>query len=166
MAPTNPSTSSPTFRTDERGTGWITFDDPDRPVNVLGEAVMRRLADTLDEARAAAREGRIDALVFTSGKPRSFIAGADIDAIANLENPAEAEEKIRLGQAIFSEVASLPIPTIAAVDGACVGGGLELALACDHRLLSDGPKTIVQFPEVMLGILPAWGGTTRLPRLI
>jgi 3-hydroxyacyl-CoA dehydrogenase/enoyl-CoA hydratase/3-hydroxybutyryl-CoA epimerase len=166
VAPTNPSTSSPTFRADERGTGWITFDDPDRPVNVLGEAVMRRLADTLDEARAAAREGRIDALVFTSGKPRSFIAGADIDAIANLENPAEAEEKIRLGQAIFSEVASLPIPTIAAVDGACVGGGLELALACDHRLLSDGPKTIVQFPEVMLGILPAWGGTTRLPRLI
>jgi len=166
VAPTEPSSSSPTFSADGRGIGWITFDDPARPVNVLAEPVMRRLAETLDEARAAAREGKIDVLVFRSGKRDSFIAGADIDAIASLEDPTEAEAKIRLGQAIFNDVDSFPVPTVAAVHGACVGGGLELALACDHRLLSDADKTVLQFPEVMLGLLPAWGGTTRLPRLV
>ncbi len=165
MTHTDPSPPSPTFRVDERGTGWITFDDPDRSANVLTEAVMRRLGEALDEARAAAREGAVDVVVVASAK-KGFIAGADIDAIAGLENPAEAETKIRLGQAIFNDLEALPVPTVAAVHGACVGGGLELALACDHRLLSDGSDTMLQFPEVMLGLLPAWGGTTRLPRLI
>jgi len=159
------SRPSPTFHTDG-STGWITFDDPDRSANVLTEAVMRGLADALDEARACAREGKIDVLVVRSGKQDGFIAGADIDAIAGLENPTEAETKIRLGQAIFSDLANFPLPTVAAVHGACIGGGFELALACDHRLLSDGSKTVLQFPEVMLGLLPAWGGTTRLPRLV
>jgi len=163
---TDPKTSNPSFHFDERGTGWITLDDPDRPVNVLTEMAMRGLGDALDEARAAAREGKIDALVIRSGKPDSFIAGADIDAIAGLEDPGEAEAKIRMGQAIFNDLESLPVTTVAAVHGACVGGGLELALACDHRVLSDGAKTTLQFSEVMLGLLPAWGGTTRLPRLV
>jgi 3-hydroxyacyl-CoA dehydrogenase/enoyl-CoA hydratase/3-hydroxybutyryl-CoA epimerase len=146
--------------------GWITFDDPDRSLNVLTEPVMRRFGACLDEARAAARERRIGVLVVRSGKPDSFIAGADIDAIAAIDDPAEAETKIRMGQAVFNDLASLQIPTVAAVHGICVGGGLELALACTRRVLSDSKKTSLQFPEVMLGILPAWGGTTRLPRLI
>jgi 3-hydroxyacyl-CoA dehydrogenase/enoyl-CoA hydratase/3-hydroxybutyryl-CoA epimerase len=146
--------------------GWITFDDPDRSLNVLTEPVMRRFGACLDEARAAARERRIGVLVVRSGKPDSFIAGADIDAIAAIEDPAEAETKIRMGQAVFNDLASLQIPTVAAVHGICVGGGFELALACGRRVLSDSKKTSLQFPEVMLGILPAWGGTTRLPRLI
>jgi len=166
VAPTHPSTSSPVFRADGRGTGWIVFDDPDRSVNVLTEPVMRRFGEALDEARGAAREGRIGLLVVRSGKPDSFIVGADIDAIASLENPSVAESKIRTGQAIFNDLDSFPVPTVAAVHGACVGGGLELALACDHRVFSDGVKTILQFPEVQLGLLPAWGGTTRLPRLV
>jgi 3-hydroxyacyl-CoA dehydrogenase / enoyl-CoA hydratase / 3-hydroxybutyryl-CoA epimerase len=157
---------SPHFQADAHGIGWITFDDPDRSLNVLTEPVMRRFGETLDEARASAREGRIRVLVVRSGKPTSFIAGADIDAIASLEDPAEAEAKIRMGQAVFTDLAAMSIPTVAAVHGVCVGGGLELALACRHRLLSDSKRTSVQFPEVMLGILPAWGGTTRLPRLI
>jgi 3-hydroxyacyl-CoA dehydrogenase/enoyl-CoA hydratase/3-hydroxybutyryl-CoA epimerase len=157
---------SPSFHADGRGTGWIVFDDPDRPLNVLTEHVMRQLGEALDEARGAAREGKIDALVIRSGKPDSFIVGADIDAIAGLEDPTEAEAKIRMGQAIFNDVDSFPVPTVAAIHGACVGGGLELALACDHRILSDDAKTSLQFPEVMLGLLPAWGGTTRLPRLV
>lgn len=127
---------------------------------------MRRLGDALDEARGAAREGKIELLVVRSGKSDSFIVGADIDAIARLEDPTEAEAKIRMGQAIFNDLDSFPVPTVAAVHGACVGGGLELTLACDHRVLSDGAKTILQFPEVQLGLLPAWGGTTRLPRLV
>jgi 3-hydroxyacyl-CoA dehydrogenase/enoyl-CoA hydratase/3-hydroxybutyryl-CoA epimerase len=146
--------------------GWITFDDPDRSLNVLTEPVMRRFGACLDEARAAARERRIGVLVVRSGKPDSFIAGADIDAIAAIDDPAEAETKIRMGQAVFNDLASLQIPTVAAVHGICVGGGFELALACSRRVLSDSKKTSLQFPEVMLGILPAWGGTTRLPRLI
>ena len=160
------SVVSPGFRADERRIGWITFDDPDRSANVLTEAVMRRFGEALDEARAAAREGRIRVLVVRSGKPGSFIVGADIDAIASLEDPAQAEAKIRMGQAVFNDLAAMPVPTVAAVDGTCVGGGFELALACRYRLLSDSERTSLQFPEVMLGILPAWGGTTRLPRLI
>jgi 3-hydroxyacyl-CoA dehydrogenase/enoyl-CoA hydratase/3-hydroxybutyryl-CoA epimerase len=157
---------SPGFQADEHRIGWITFDDPDRSANVLTEPVMRRFGETLDEARAAAREGRIRVLVVRSGKPGSFIVGADIDAIASIEDPAEAEAKIRMGQAVFNDLAAMTIPTVAAVHGTCVGGGFELALACRHRLLSDSKRTSLQFPEVMLGILPAWGGTTRLPRLI
>jgi 3-hydroxyacyl-CoA dehydrogenase/enoyl-CoA hydratase/3-hydroxybutyryl-CoA epimerase len=157
---------NPSFEVDADQIGWITFDDPDRSLNVLTEPVMRRFGACLDEARAAAREHRIGVLVVRSGKPDSFIAGADIDAIAAIDDPAEAETKIRMGQAVFNDLASLQIPTVAAIHGICVGGGLELALACNRRVLSDSKKTSLQFPEVMLGILPAWGGTTRLPRLI
>jgi 3-hydroxyacyl-CoA dehydrogenase / enoyl-CoA hydratase / 3-hydroxybutyryl-CoA epimerase len=157
---------SPGFQADASRIGWITFDDPGRSANVLTEAVMRRFGETLDEARSAAREGRIRVLVVRSGKPSAFIVGADIDAIASIEDPAEAEKKIRMGQAVFNDLAAMAVPTVAAVHGPCVGGGLELALACGRRFLSDSKRTSVQFPEVMLGILPAWGGTTRLPRLI
>jgi len=127
---------------------------------------MRRFAETLNSARVAGREGRIKVVVIRSGKSDSFSAGADVDQIAELEDPSDAEQKIRLGQAIFRDVETLPIPTVAAIHGVCLGGGVELALACTHRLLSDSKKTKVGLPEVMLGILPAWGGTSRLPRLV
>lgn len=166
MQASTPSTASPSFEVDERGIGWITFDDPDRALNVLTEPTMRRLADVLDEARDSAVEGRLKALVFRSGKPDSFIAGADVDAIAALEDPGEAERQIRRGQALYMDVELMPVPTIAAIHGVCVGGGLELALACTHRILSDARATRVGLPEVQLGIVPAWGGTTRLPRLV
>lgn len=158
--------SSPTFTLDDDGVAWITFDDPERSVNVLTEAVMLRLGETLDDVRAAAREGRARALVIRSGKASSFIAGADIDAIADIEDPNVAESRIRTGQSIYDDLAGLPIPTVAAIHGFCVGGGTEMALACDHRVLSDAGETTMSLPEVQLGILPAWGGTTRLPRLI
>ncbi|MEE2898731.1 MAG: 3-hydroxyacyl-CoA dehydrogenase NAD-binding domain-containing protein, partial [Gemmatimonadota bacterium] len=157
---------SPTFETDSDGIGWITFDDPDRSLNVLAEPVMRRFAETLDSARAAGREGRIKVVVIWSGKSDSFVAGADVDQIAEIEDPSEAEQKIRLGQAIFMDVETLPVPTVAAIHGVCLGGGVELALACTHRVLSDSKKTQIGLPEVLLGILPTWGGTTRLPRLV
>ncbi len=159
-------TANPSFEVDPNRIGWITLSDPDRPVNVLTEDVMRGLADAIAEAGAAAREGRVGVVVVRSGKPDSFVVGADVDEIAALEDPREAEAKIRLGQAIYDELAKLPVPTLAAVHGSCLGGGVEMALACDHRLLSDSPRTTLQLPEVLLGILPAWGGTTRLPRLV
>jgi 3-hydroxyacyl-CoA dehydrogenase/enoyl-CoA hydratase/3-hydroxybutyryl-CoA epimerase len=157
---------NPTFEVDSDGIGWITFDDADRSMNVLTEGVMLRLGEALDEARGAAREARARAVVLRSGKPSSFIAGADLDAIGSLEDPLVAEKQIRLGQSIYTDLASLPVPTVAAVHGPCVGGGVELALACDHRVLSDATSTAMSLPEVQLGILPAWGGTTRLPRLV
>lgn len=158
-------TPSPTFEIDDDAIGWIAFDDPDRSMNVLSEAVMTRFADMIDEARVAAQEARVRAVVIR-GKSASFIAGADIDVIGRTEDPVLAEAQIRMGQAIFSNITTLPVPTVAAVHGVCVGGGVELALACDHRVLSDSNRTTLSLPEVQLGILPAWGGTTRLPRLI
>ncbi len=166
MTEPSPAGTNPRFEILQRAVGVITFDDPERKVNVLDEDVMRTFAACVDTARAAAREGRIRVLVIRSGKEGSFIAGADVDAIAHLEDPEEAEQKIRLGQAIFSEVASVSVPTVAAVDGICLGGGVELSLACSHRVASDRPETRLGLPEVMLGFLPAWGGTTRLPRLV
>jgi 3-hydroxyacyl-CoA dehydrogenase / enoyl-CoA hydratase / 3-hydroxybutyryl-CoA epimerase len=158
--------SNPTFEIDDDGIAWITFDDPELSLNVLTGAVMQRFGETLDDARGAAREARARAVVVRSGKPKSFIAGADVEAIAAIEDPGVAEQQIRLGQSIYSSLASLPIPTVAAVHGLCVGGGVEMALACDHRVLSDADTTTMSLPEVQLGILPAWGGTTRLPRLV
>ncbi len=163
--PSTPS-RSPTFDVDDEGIGWIVFDDPDRKVDVLTEPVMRTLAAAVDEADEAARAGRLRALVFRSAKEGSFIAGADVDAIADLEDPSEAEAGIRFGQEVYQAIEDLPAPTVAAIHGVCVGGGTELALACRHRVVSDDRRTKVGMPEVMLGILPAWGGTTRLPRLV
>lgn len=154
------------FEIDPRGIGWITFDDPDRKLNVLGEDVMHRLVKAVEVAREAALAGRVRVVVVRSGKADSFLAGADVDAIAALDDPLDAERKIRMGQAVFAEVEKLPVPTVAAIHGICVGGGTELALACRYRVVSDDPRTRIGLPEVMLGILPAWGGTTRLPRLV
>ncbi|MDX1648056.1 MAG: 3-hydroxyacyl-CoA dehydrogenase NAD-binding domain-containing protein, partial [Longimicrobiales bacterium] len=158
--------SSPSFEIDDDRIAWITFDDPDRSANVLTADVMLRLGETLDEARGAVREGRARALVLRSAKRSSFIAGADVDAIADVEDPNVAREQVRTGQSIYDDLASLPIPTVAAIHGFCVGGGVEMSLACDYRVVSDWEKTTLSLPEVQLGILPAWGGTTRLPRLV
>ncbi|HAY76292.1 MAG TPA: fatty acid oxidation complex subunit alpha FadJ, partial [Gemmatimonadetes bacterium] len=159
------SRPSPTFEIDEHSIGWIIFDDPERSVNVLSESVMRRLAQATNEALRACQEARVRAVVIR-GKEDSFIAGADINLIGSIEDPEIAKESIELGQEIFSGISSLPVPTIAAIHGACVGGGVELSLACDHRVLSNSDRTTMSLPEVQLGILPAWGGTTRLTRLI
>lgn len=161
-----PTATGPFLETDDDGVAWITFDDPARALNVLTEEVMETFAARVDEVAADARQGAVRAVVIWSGKPDSFMAGADVDAIAALEDPAEAEAKIRRGQAVYNRLAALPVPTLAAIHGVCVGGGLEMALACTHRVCSDASATRLGLPEVLLGILPAWGGTTRLPRLV
>ena len=160
------ATPTPTLRLEKSGVARIVFDDPDRSVNVLAESVMRRFSDLLEDVRAGAEAGRIRGLLIESGKPGSFIAGADIEELGSIESPDEGVEASRFGQAVFLELERLPIPTVAAIQGTCLGGGTELALACRHRLASDADPTRIGLPEVQLGILPAWGGTTRLPRLI
>lgn len=166
MVSPTPAAPTPHLDIDPRGIGWITFADPDRKLNVLGEEVMHRFVKAVEAAREAALTGRVRVVVVRSGKADSFLAGADVDAIAALEDPLDAERKIRMGQAVFGALEKLPIPTVAAIHGICVGGGTELALACRYRVVSDDPRTRIGLPEVMLGILPAWGGTTRLPRLV
>lgn len=160
------SAPSPTFAVDSDGVGRITFDDPHRSLNVLDEQVMATFATCLDEARQAAVTGRLRVLVVESGKEGSFIAGADVEAIGDIEGPDDGEAKARAGQELYLELERFPTPTVAAIDGLCLGGGLEMALACRYRICSDHPRTRLGLPEVQLGILPGWGGTTRLPRLV
>jgi 3-hydroxyacyl-CoA dehydrogenase/enoyl-CoA hydratase/3-hydroxybutyryl-CoA epimerase len=158
--------ANPTLEIDPQGIGWVTFDDPERKHNVLDEVVMRRLADIVEEVARRGSAGEVRAVVFRSGKPASFIAGADVDAIAAIEGPDDGQAKALLGQAIYLDLEALAVPTVAAIHGLCLGGGLELALACRYRVCSDHASTRLGLPEVQLGLLPGWGGTTRLPRLI
>ncbi len=141
----------------------LVMDDPGRKVNVIDTAALADLeaALTLLEGRAGLR-----GVLVRSGKPRSFIAGADVDAIAALRDREEARAIVRRAQQAFSRLAALPVPTVAIIDGPCLGGGTELALACDSRVAADEPETRIGLPEVLLGILPGFGGTTRLPRLV
>lgn len=160
------SSANPAFTLDPDGVGWITFDDPDRSQNVLDESVMSTLRRRLEQARTSAADGRLSVLVFISGKPGRFIAGANIDDIAAITDPADGELKARLGQQLYQQIEELAVPTVAAIDGLCLGGGFELALACRFRVCSDAEATRMALPEVQLGLLPGWGGTTRLPRLV
>jgi 3-hydroxyacyl-CoA dehydrogenase/enoyl-CoA hydratase/3-hydroxybutyryl-CoA epimerase len=151
-----------TFQLEEDGLAVLTFDVPGEKVNVFSRAVLTELADTLVRV---SREPRIRSLLFRSGKPDVFIAGADVKEFART-SPEEAESAVRGVQALFEQFANLPFPTTAAINGTCLGGGTELALACDYRLMSDSPKARIGLPEVRLGIFPAWGGCTRLPRVV
>ncbi|MGL4554558.1 MAG: 3-hydroxyacyl-CoA dehydrogenase NAD-binding domain-containing protein, partial [Gemmataceae bacterium] len=101
-----------------------------------------------------------------SGKKTGFLAGADLREFAAIQDPAEAAATSRRGQGVYNRLAALKAPTVAVVHGACLGGGLELALACDYRLVFDRPDTTLGLPEIELGLLPGWGGTMRLPRVV
>jgi len=154
----------PVFRVERRSSGLahLVMDHPTRKINVLDADAMASLEAALTDLEASPPPG----ILVLSGKPGSFIAGADIDAIAGITDADHVHTLVRRGQAAFSRLAALPCPKVAAVDGVCLGGGTELALACDSRIASEEPRTQIGLPEVMLGIFPAWGGTTRLPRLV
>ncbi|HEX9944942.1 MAG TPA: 3-hydroxyacyl-CoA dehydrogenase NAD-binding domain-containing protein [Thermoanaerobaculia bacterium] len=141
----------------------LTFDSPDRKVNVFTRAAFEELERVIEEV--ATRQD-IGCLILLSGKAGSFIAGADVDEIARVMDPMEAEAGSRAGHRLFSAWESLPFPTVAAIRGVCLGGGLEISLASTYRVASDREDTKMGLPEVRLGILPGWGGSTRLPRLI
>ena len=147
----------------DNGLADICFDVPGEKVNVLSSETLQEFDSLIDNLRASTD---IDAVAIRSGKPDIFIAGADIAEIANIGDPSEGARKAALGQGILDKLAHLPQPTIAVIDGACLGGGLELALACDFRIATDNPKTSLGLPEVNLGIIPGFGGTQRLPRLV
>src|SRR5512134_252194 len=144
-------------------TAVVTFDLPGEPVNKLSNAVRVEFEALLIRLRD---DAEVKAVVLISGKPDNFIAGADIEEFTSLTTQTEAERLSFEGQEMVSRVETLPKPVVAAIHGACLGGGLELALACHYRIASDHHKTQLGLPEVQLGLIPGAGGCQRLPRLV
>ncbi|MBC8948284.1 fatty acid oxidation complex subunit alpha FadJ [Xenorhabdus sp. TS4] len=143
--------------------GIITIDVPGEKVNTLKAEFVEQFLIMFEKARQVSG---LKGLVIVSGKPDTFIAGADISMIANCQTQEEATALAEKGQKLFAQIANYPLPVVAAIHGACLGGGLELALACHARICSLDEKTRLGLPEVQLGLLPGSGGTQRLPRLI
>ncbi|MHC5176377.1 fatty acid oxidation complex subunit alpha FadJ [Serratia rhizosphaerae] len=143
--------------------GVITIDVPGEKVNTLKAEFVEQINDVLIQAQ---QQTTLEGLVIISGKPDSFIAGADITMIAACNSAKEAQSLAKKGQSTLAQLAAFPVPVVAAIHGACLGGGLELALACHSRVCSLDDKTALGLPEVQLGLLPGSGGTQRLPRLI
>lgn len=143
--------------------GVITIDVVGEKVNTLKAEFVQQFQDVL---RQAQQHSGVKGLIITSGKIDSFIAGADISMIAGCKTKEEASALAKAGQDLFTQLENYPLPVVAAINGACLGGGLELALACHGRICSDNSKTRLGLPEVQLGLLPGSGGTQRLPRLI
>jgi len=148
------------------GIAWLVLDDPDRRVNTLSSRIMGWFEEQLRAVEEGCREGGLEGLVITSGKPGNFVAGADIEELQELEDESQVLDMLRRGHALTARLGKLPVPTVAAVEGSCLGGGLELALACDYRAAAETDATRLGLPEVQLGLIPGLGGTQRLPRLI
>jgi 3-hydroxyacyl-CoA dehydrogenase/enoyl-CoA hydratase/3-hydroxybutyryl-CoA epimerase len=144
-------------------TAVLTLDLPGEPVNKLSAALMAEFEGAMAGLRS---DPAVKAVVIISGKADTFIAGADIEEFVRLSTSEEFTRLARDGQEMLQRVDDFPKPVVCAIHGACVGGGLELALACDWRIATDHPKTQLGLPEVQLGLLPAVGGCQRLPRLI
>jgi 3-hydroxyacyl-CoA dehydrogenase/alkylation response protein AidB-like acyl-CoA dehydrogenase/enoyl-CoA hydratase/carnithine racemase len=141
----------------------LTFDRPNSPANIFDEATLSELGKHL---ALIAQDSQIKGLVLTSAKPSIFIAGADLKSMSDAASPGQIRELVELGQNVMNRLTGLPIPTVAAIHGAALGGGYELCLACDYRVASTDRSTKIGLPETQIGLLPAWGGATRLPRLI
>jgi 3-hydroxyacyl-CoA dehydrogenase / enoyl-CoA hydratase / 3-hydroxybutyryl-CoA epimerase len=141
----------------------LTFDRPDSGANIFDAATMSELSEHVD---AIERDNSVRGLIITSAKKSIFIAGADLKTLLEQAPTGEMRGFIAEGQRVFNRIAALNIPTVAAIHGACAGGGYEVTLACDWRVAANEPATRIGLPETTLGLIPAWGGSTRLPRLI
>ncbi len=149
-------------KTTAEGVAVVTLDHPTKPVNTLSPPLLEEFETSVEPLL---EDAAVRAIVLASAK-KDFIAGADLDVLLGMNDPAEPEALSRGGNRILSRVASASKPVVAAVHGAALGGGYEVILACHYILASDDPSTVVGLPEVMLGLLPAGGGTQRLPRRI
>jgi 3-hydroxyacyl-CoA dehydrogenase/enoyl-CoA hydratase/3-hydroxybutyryl-CoA epimerase len=141
----------------------ITFDRAKSGANIFDEATLDQLNEHLDFIES---DTSVPGLIIASAKKSIFVAGADLKTLSKQAHSGEMRGFIAKGQQIFNRLADLKIPTIAAIHGAAAGGGYEVALACDYRVATDDPATKIGLPETGLGLIPAWGGCTRLPRLI
>jgi 3-hydroxyacyl-CoA dehydrogenase/enoyl-CoA hydratase/3-hydroxybutyryl-CoA epimerase len=141
----------------------LTFDRPDSGANIFDAVTLDELNEHLDFIE---NDASLRGLIIASAKKSIFIAGADLKTLLQQAQSGDMRAFIAKGQQIFSRLADLKIPAIAAIHGACAGGGYEVTLACDYRIASNDPATRIGLPETTLGLIPAWGGCTRLPRLI
>jgi 3-hydroxyacyl-CoA dehydrogenase/enoyl-CoA hydratase/3-hydroxybutyryl-CoA epimerase len=147
----------------DNGVAVITIDVPGESMNTLKDTFADEVGRLMNQLES---NSDVKGVVFISGKPGSFIAGADINMINDCDTAADAESLARKGQAMFDRIEQLKVPVVAAINGACLGGGLELAMACHVRVATDNSKTQLGLPEVQLGLLPGSGGTQRLPQLV
>jgi len=150
------------IRRDDRGIAWVTLDREGESTNALSAAVMYQLGQVLDEFDRQPPT----AAIFRSAKEAGFIAGADINEFTALATLDGAKSLSQRGWDLFNRLAAVSYPTLALVKGHCLGGGLELALACRYLMVVDEPSTKLALPEVMLGIFPGWGGMLRLPERV
>jgi len=141
----------------------LTFDRPESGANIFDAATMSELSEHVDVIEG---DQSLRGLIITSAKKSIFIAGADLKTLLKQARTGELGAFIAEGQRVFNRIAALKIPSVAAIHGACAGGGYEVTLASDWRVASDDPATRIGLPETTLGLIPAWGGSTRLPRLI
>jgi 3-hydroxyacyl-CoA dehydrogenase/enoyl-CoA hydratase/3-hydroxybutyryl-CoA epimerase/3-hydroxyacyl-CoA dehydrogenase/enoyl-CoA hydratase/3-hydroxybutyryl-CoA epimerase/enoyl-CoA isomerase len=143
----------------------LIFDTPDKKVNTLARSVLEELAQFVGQLE---KRTDLKGLLLRSGKPGQFIAGADLKELGALVHLTADELRVSLsgGHALFDRLSNLPFPTVSLIDGPCMGGGTELSLALDERIASNNPKTRIGLPEVTIGLIPGWGGTQRLPRLV
>jgi 3-hydroxyacyl-CoA dehydrogenase/enoyl-CoA hydratase/3-hydroxybutyryl-CoA epimerase len=145
------------------GIALVTLDVPDASVNTFTRSVREEFVALLDRLE---RDSSVRAAVLLSGKPDVWIAGADVEELAALPGATEAARLSQYGHELMDRVERLRTPIVAAINGACLGGGLELALACAYRIAAESPSTVLALPEVQLGLLPGAGGTQRLPRTV
>ncbi len=145
------------------GVAVVTFDLPGEPVNKFSKAVIAEFVAVFDQLE---RDTSVGGAVLISGKPDTFIAGADIDAFLAFTSAADAARESAEGHTLMDRVEHGRVPWVAAINGACLGGGLETSLACAYRIVADSPKTVLALPEVQLGLIPGAGGTQRLPRTV
>ena len=150
------------LETDGDGIAWLSIDKAGASTNVLSADVMAELDGIVDELAGQKPRG----LVIRSAKESGFVAGADVEEFTRIKDADDAMRMVKRGWDLYNKLAALPFPTLALVNGFCMGGGVELALACRYRIAVDQPGTRFALPEVMLGIMPAWGGVMRLPRLV
>ena len=147
------------------GIARLTFDQPNSRANVLSTALWTEFGQALD---GLVHRPDVKGLIVASAKPGIFIAGADLKELADADpgDPGPTRTFIELGLRVLETLEALPFPTVALIDGAALGGGLEVALACDFRICGTSPKVQLGLPEIKLGLVPGWGGTQRLPRLV
>ncbi|MBL1142098.1 MAG: crotonase [Proteobacteria bacterium] len=147
---------------DADGIAWLTFNQADSSANVLSAEMFVDLDAALDDIIKEPPSG----LVFLSSKESGFIAGADVNAFTRIDTEVQVKELVATGQSMFNRIEVLAVPTVALIHGFCLGGGLELSLACDYRIACEDEPVRIGLPEVLLGIHPGFGGSVRLIRLI
>ena len=159
--PQMPAMTNWRFEVDFERIGWLTIDTPGAPVNMLSRQALAELETALLRVEDLIASGEVIGLVIQSGKDSGFIAGADVTEFDQMADPATMPEALRRAHAVMDRLENMKAPTVAAIHGFCLGGGLELALACSYRIAVNDDKTRLGFPEVNLGIFPGFGGTGR-----